>query len=153
MISKKAIAPIIAFVLLMGMAVALGAFVTIWYTRASEKQTTELIGKFGTEEECSGVGFDVAFDYDPAGCSAEIYNLGSFTIDKVKADAYYLDGSETHDMADVDIIPRTGVAIELPLSLIARLQFSPILEEKGSLTQCLNERVFVPEVPVGITCA
>ncbi len=150
MVSKKAIAPIIAFVLLMGMAVAMGAFVTIWYTRTSEKQTAELIGRFGTEEECSGVGFDIAFNYDT--CSAEVYNLGSFTIDKVKVDAYFLDGSETHDMVDIAATPKTGAAVPLPLSSISRLQFSPILEEKGRLTQCINEREFVPKLPEGITC-
>lgn len=150
MISRKAIAPIIAFVLLMGLAVTLGVFVTIWYTRASEKQTSELIGRFGTEEECSSVSFDAALDYDA--CTGEMYNLGKFTIDKIKIDTYYTDGTEKHDIADVNILPREGVSAPLPLSLIAKLQISPILEDKGELIECTNNREFVPKVPEGKSC-
>lgn len=162
MLGKKAIAPIIAFVLLMGLAVALGAFVTIWYTKASEKQTSELIGRLGTEEECSSVGFDVAFDYE--NCAAIIYNLGSFTIDKVKVDRYlssdltsaktdtWNTGRGSAICAEGGLIPKNDCAIPMnasdkcpvPNSEPRRVLFSPIIVQGKEQTLCLNERIFEP---------
>lgn len=147
---KKGISPIIAFVMLMALAVTLGAFVTVWYTKSTESQTKTMIEKFGNADECADVRFDASFDYDA--CTGTMYNLGSFTIDKIKIDTYYLDGTEKQDISEVNIPPKGTVTAILPFSLISRLQVSPILEDKGQLTVCINEREYVPEVPEGKVC-
>lgn len=150
---RKGIAPIIAFVMLMAIAVTMGVFVTIWYTRATQAQTSGMIEKLATGEECADIKFDISFDYE--NCIAAVYNLGSFKIDKIKVERYngavmksdiWETGEESPLCFEVDgrnpgLIPKNGCAIPMNSSL-TKLQFSPIIAKGKSLMQCLNNREF-----------
>ena len=152
---KKGIAPIIAFVMLMALAVSMGVFVTIWYTRSTQTQTSEMIEKLATGEECADVKFDVSFDYE--NCRAVVYNLGSFKIDKVKVERYSgaVMKSEIWDTGEDSplcyevssrlpgLVPKNGCEIPMNASL-TKLQFSPIIVKGSTLMQCLNNREFTP---------
>ncbi|HII16272.1 MAG TPA: hypothetical protein HA362_08275 [Nanoarchaeota archaeon] len=152
---KKGIAPIIAFVMLMALAVTMGAFVTIWYTRSTQSQTSEMIERLATGEECADVKFDVSFDYE--NCAAIIYNLGSFKIDKIKAERYsgavmrseiWGTGEDSELCYEVSgrlpgLIPKNGCAIPMNATL-TKLQFSPIIVKGSTMMQCLNNREFTP---------
>lgn len=147
--NRKGISPIIAFVMLMALAVTLGAFVTIWYTRSTESQTKTIIEKFGNADECADVRFDVAFDYDKTDedgvCGVVVYNLGNFNIDKLKIEKV-TEGLPESEIYDEEVIkPKSGVIVEvLTFALVSKMQFAPIISEGGALTQCLNDRIFIP---------
>ena len=165
--NKKGIGPIIAFVLLMALSVTLGAFVTIWYTKSTEGQVKTVIEKYGNADECSDVRFDVAFDYE--NCIAAVYNLGSFTIDKIKVDRYlstdltnakteiWATGKDSLICAEFNgaatgLFPKNGCGIpmntssagDVPNSNPRKLFFSPITTDGDTDTLCLNEREFTP---------
>lgn len=144
-LNKKGIGPIIAFVLLMALSVTLGAFVTIWYTKSTEGQAKTVIEKYGNADECSDVRFDVAFNYTTCN-SIRVYNLGSFNIDKLKMEILFKDASGDSVIADVNILPKQNVEAEVgPLDCISKIQFAPIIVESGTATQCINDRIFIPE--------
>ena len=144
---KKGIGPVIAFVLLMALSVTLGAFVTIWYTKSTEGQAKTVIEKYGNADECADVRFDVAFDYDMADgiCGAVVYNLGSFNIDKLKIEKITAGLPESAIFEAEAIKPKTGVLVEvINLNSVSKMQFAPIIVEGGTATQCINDRVFIP---------
>lgn len=152
---KKGIAPIIAVVMIMALAVTLGTFVTIWYTKASEAQTKTIIEKYGGVDECADVRFDVSFNYTK--CYAVIYNLGTFTIGKVKVDRYFKNGyvpqgpeiwetgRGSEICAEGGLIPKNGCAIPMNSSILSKIQFTPIITSGNSLISCVNEKEFKPE--------
>ncbi|MFA5888429.1 MAG: hypothetical protein WC852_07000 [Candidatus Nanoarchaeia archaeon] len=156
--NKKGIGPIIAFVLLMALSVTLGAFVTIWYTKSTEGQAKTVIEKYGNADECSDVKFDVAFDYnntdeDGNACGAVVYNLGSFSIDKLKVEKVTAGLPESEIFEGEVIKPKTGVIVEvLNLKSVSKMQFAPIIVESGTATQCINDRVFIPDSTLADRC-
>ena len=79
--SKKGISAIIAYVLLLGMAVALGVFVSMWYLQASEKQSTQILGSIEGGALCDEVNANFGFDY--VNCKFNIKNSGKYTIQKI----------------------------------------------------------------------
>lgn len=155
--NRKGISPIIAFVMLMALAVTLGTFVTIWYTKSTESQTKTIVEKFGNADECADVRFDVSFDYD--NCIVVVYNLGSFTIDKIQVNAFngeVLSIDEKPDTKDLECInayTETAVSglppkakCNVPMnSDITKLIIGPIIVKEGTLTLCTNDRIFTPK--------
>ncbi|MDD4878635.1 MAG: hypothetical protein PHO02_06415 [Candidatus Nanoarchaeia archaeon] len=141
---KKGIAPIIAFVMLMALAVTLGAFVTIWYTKSTESQTKTMIEKFGNVDECADVRFDVEFNYTTCK-NITVYNLGNFNIDKIKLELILMDGTPFSEVFDYLILPKENVEISIDLRDVQKFQFAPIIAEGTAVTMCLNDRVFVPD--------
>lgn len=166
--TKKGIAPIIAFIMIMALAVTIGTFVMTWYTKAAEKQTETTISKYASSEECSEVKFDVAFDYD--NCAAIIYNLGSFKIDSVKVDRLFgavmksdiwNTGWDAETCSEPlvapccisgGLVPKNGCAIPLnrsdpdripiPDLELTEMQFVPMLGKDTDIVQCLNDKVY-----------
>ncbi|MDI6737546.1 MAG: hypothetical protein QME12_03445 [Nanoarchaeota archaeon] len=148
---KKGISPIIAFVMLMALAVTLGAFVTIWYTKSTERQTKTIVEKFGSVDECADVRFDVAFDYTTCD-SIRVYNLGNFNIDKIKLELLLTDGTPFSEVYDFLIAPKGNVEIPINLQDVQKFQFAPIIAEGTAVTMCLNDRIFVPDATKMVTC-
>ena len=80
--SKKGISEIISYVLILGLAVALGAMITVWYQSTTQKQTAGIIDPVEGTSQCQDVNVNVAFDYD--NCEISVYNTGTSLINSFK---------------------------------------------------------------------
>ncbi len=78
--SKKGISAIIGYVLLLGLAVALGMFVTSWYLKSSGSQSEQVLTAVEGGLLCEEVSINMGFDYE--NCKVKVKNTGKFIITK-----------------------------------------------------------------------
>ena len=76
--NKKAATEIIAYVLLIGMAIALGTIVSIWIKSTAEKDIKDIVQPLDNDVLCN----DVSFNLNVSGCAqVKVSNRGNFRID------------------------------------------------------------------------
>lgn len=141
---KKGVSHVIEMVLLTALAVGMGAFVTIWYTQSSEKQSTELLQTYENQAECLEIKYDAAFEYE--NCRIAVYNLGMFKIDQIKADFYLNDGTTKSSILDMNIMPREGQYVELSSIGVpgdfTKAKFTPIIIKNKKKLVCPSDKEY-----------
>lgn len=108
---KKGISEIISYVLILGLAVALGAMISVWYQSTTQKQTSGIINPIEGTSQCQDVNVNVAFDYQ--NCAIAVYNTGTSLINSFKVT--YSDSNNEVNITDyhVKILPRLSNTIPL----------------------------------------
>ncbi len=121
---KKGISEIIAYVLIVSMAVTLGTIVTIWYRSTTEKQVEGILNPIEGSSQCEDVNVNVAFHYDT--CSIAVFNTGSITLDAFKVT--YSDDSGGINTSDYElkIPPRLSQELTLPTEGIDEQQVETV---------------------------
>lgn len=111
-LTKKGVSEIIAYVLIVSLAVTLGTLVTIWYKSTTEKQVETLLNPLEGSTQCEGVNVNLAFRSDT--CSVAVFNTGTTMIDSLQIT--YTDGSGGINTSkyELKIPPRLSQEITLP---------------------------------------
>ncbi|MBI4153699.1 hypothetical protein HY501_00020 [Candidatus Woesearchaeota archaeon] len=145
--SKKGISVVVGFVLMLSFAVALGAIVTTWYLKFSEKQSETIVGSAEANAECDRVNMNIglmnATTQNPAeACSIKILNTGELSIAKVKIE--YYPSATIYDPLQVDIIPRSSVNVALPSveKDFEKLYVTPIILVNEQEVICPKDTVY-----------
>ena len=148
--SKKGVSPVIAFVLMMSFAVALGAIVINWYLSASKEQSEILLGSAESSAECGQVNMNIgllnATYPNPAEqCSIKILNTGDLKIKKLKFE--YFPSGNIYDPVEVNINPRSSIVIELPVGeeSFEKMYVTPIIVSEGTETACPKDTTYSQE--------
>lgn len=151
---RKGVSPIIAAVMLITIAVGLGAFVTVWYKQSATSQATDVLATLGTSPECESVKFEVSYDY--AGCKLYVFNNGQFKIDNVSIGYFATDKSSKVSITDsalpkvkpgrcVDAIPASWLSPPQDTQkTIDKFKITPLIIRDGKAYACPNEMEFKP---------
>src|SRR3989344_677084 len=124
---KKGVSEIVAYVLIVGMAVAIGTVITVWYRSTTERQVEGILTPIEGSSQCADVNVNVAFGYDD--CSISVYNTGSALIKELKIT--YTDdsgGLNTTDYAAPSgtVPPRLSTKILLPTEGISESRINTV---------------------------
>ncbi|MBI4447480.1 hypothetical protein HY643_00720 [Candidatus Woesearchaeota archaeon] len=146
---KKGISPLIAYVILVGFAVGLGAIFTTWYMNTSQDTREQYFKEIETGIQCEDVKLNVGFNYDS--CKVEVFNTGIQVWKKVAISGSYLDSGGARQKIDEDIDgpinPKesretnalfTAEVTDLEVYVNAYVQ----LDKKT--VSCVNDRVYKP---------
>ncbi len=139
MFSKKAISPVIAWVLLVGFSVALASIVGSWYLSQSQEMTEEALTTLEGGIECNDVNINVAYTKDQNGdCMIKVSNTGSFKINMVRINdiqkGYNKNPKEYKNYTDAELCTKPQITV------------IPILEKDKKLTSCQNDRTYEQKI-------
>lgn len=154
--SKKGISEIISYVLILGLAVALGAMITIWYQSTTEKQTSGIINPIEGTSQCQDVNVNVAFDYDH--CAISVYNTGTSLINSFKITYSDSDGGVNITDYQIPIPPRLSETISLlsvegiTASSVSYISVVPIVIVNKQPYYCTGDYSFKTEEGVTFYC-
>jgi len=148
---KKGISAIVSFALLIGLAVALGTIVTVWYKAAAESQIETVLLPFANEADCGDVNINVAFDYDY--CYLKVYNSGTLKIIKYEAHSVPAQEPENPIVYDVsydgyyEVLPRqwAGNVTLNPFPNGMKVEVFPIVNVGGQDMKCNKNRLFTAQ--------
>lgn len=133
-IHKKGISPIIAWVLILGFTIALGAIVTNWYLQQSKKTTESTLGTMEGEMECNDVKINVAFTQSASGCVLKVSNTGMLRIDSIRVNnkqmSYDKNPKEYRNYSNTDICSQTKITV------------LPLIKRDKNLVACQNDRTY-----------
>lgn len=131
---KKGVSPIIAFVLLIGFGVALGAFFFQWAKQQVESSTDTATVKYASEVLCS----EVSFSSNYSSCPFSTLNIKNSGYHKIVAfEARLPSGSQQR--LSIDIPPQIISTLSLPVQIQSgeNLELIPfILSDKGEHLAC-----------------
>lgn len=138
---KKGVSPVIAYVLLISLAVGLGALVFNFYIGTTEKQTETFLDPIEGGMECDSVNINVGFDNE----NIKIYNSGMLSINKLKIDFVgleeYLEIEEEQE--DMPLLPKKDITIseDLPEDY-GGVIITPFIKTKTQIISCYNGRIY-----------
>lgn len=131
--SKRAIAPIISMVLLLGLAVALGTGVYLWQVRQTEKLGSSVVRFASGVMDCQELTFNV---YARDGCTkTTVQNTGYFSADGfvVRSFSSFGDGSE---VKEVFVKAKESDVLDLGLVNADRIEVMPVVKVEDELVGC-----------------
>lgn len=133
--SRKAIAPIISTILLLGFAVALGTGVYLWHVGQTEKLGKGVIRYASGIMDCQNLNFN-AFSSD--GCTkVMIKNSGFFDVDGfvVRSFSSFGVGSE---VKEVFVRAQGSTVFDVGLVDAEKVVVMPVVEVEGELVGCTD---------------
>ncbi|MDP2906483.1 MAG: hypothetical protein Q8O03_00935 [Nanoarchaeota archaeon] len=131
--SKKAIAPIIATVLLLGFAIALGTGVYLWQVRQTESLSKGLVRFASGILDCQNVNFNA---YSSDGCTkVSIKNSGFFDVDGfvIRSFSSFGVGGEVEE---VFVKAQGSTVLEVGLVDAEKVEVMPVVKVEGELIGC-----------------
>lgn len=131
--NKKAIAPIIATILLLGLAVTLGTSVYLWQVRQTESLSKGLVRFASGVLECDNINFNV---YAKDGCTkTTIKNSGFFDIDSfaIRSFSGFGAGSE---VKTVFVKAQESDVLDIGLINAEKIEVMPVVKVEGELVGC-----------------
>lgn len=134
--TRKAVAPIIATVLLLGFAIALGTSVYLWQARQTESLSKGMVRYASGVLECDNVNFNVNAE---EGCTkTTIKNSGFFDIDSFVVRSFSNFGAGSR-MREVFIDAQKSDVLELGLVSAERIEVTPVVKIEGELVGCKDK--------------
>jgi len=134
--SRKAITPIIATVLLLGFAVALGTSVFLWQARQTESLSKGLMRFASGVLECDNVNFNVQAEN---GCTnTNIKNSGFFNIDGFVVRSFSKFGAGSK-VREVFVKAQKSDVLKLGLVSADKIEVIPVVKVKGELVGCKDK--------------
>lgn len=121
---KKGISELIAFVLLIGLAVTLGVFVSRWSLQQAQKSTTGIEEMVMGDVQCSDVAIQGICD----GSNVKIKNRGTLTIQ------YLLKGNEKTKYCEEKLKPNSECP-PIPAGI-----YTPIIKIDDKLVYCSSQK-------------
>lgn len=148
---KKGVSPIIAYVLLVGFAVALAAFFTTWYLKTSGATSQQQFEELEAQMLCEDAKINVGFTED---CKIKVFNTGTQVFEKVLISGSYKDaagGSQSiseeipgpinpTESASTTVLSAFSTATDIEVYANAQIK----LEKKTAI--CVNERTYKPAI-------
>ena len=128
---KKGISPLIAWILILGLTVAIASIVSIWYTQKAKSMSEETFSGFETGVECSEANYNVLFDEN---CNAAIINTGHLKIVKIK-----LSTDKGEEEYDLNLLPRKKSETLGQFEEISAVLY---IQPEGKLLACPKEQVY-----------
>ncbi len=139
---KKGISPVIAWILILGISVALGSIVTNWYLSKTETITESTLSTLEGGIECNDVNVNVAYTKISGNCIIKVSNTGQFKIDYVKINtfqkAYGKNPKEYKNFTATDF---TAKEIPNPCTL-TDLTVIPVIQRDKHQASCPNDRIY-----------
>lgn len=137
MYNKKGVSPIIAWILILGLSISLGVFVTEWYLKSSKTMTENTLSTLEGGIECNDVNVNVAFTKHGNDCIIKIANTGQLKIDSVKINNaqkdYGKNPKEYKNFTTTDIPD---------LCTTTNIVVIPILKTENNLINCPNDKIY-----------
>jgi len=128
---KKGISPLIAWILILGLTVAIASIVSIWYTQKAKSMSEETFSGFETGVECSEANYNVIFDEN---CNAVIINTGHLKIVKIK-----LSTDKGDKEYDLNLLPRKKSETLGQFEEISAVLY---IQPEDKLLACPKEQVY-----------
>lgn len=113
MYNKKGISEVIAYVLMVALAVALGTFIAVWYKSTVQTQVSGILNPIEGSSQCDEINVNLVFNY--ATCGITVYNTGTLNIDALKITYSDNAGGLNNSNYEVKIPPRLNQPIDLPI--------------------------------------
>lgn len=146
MFHKKGISPVIAWVLILGFTIALGAIVTNWYLQQSKKTTESTLGTMEGEMECNEIRINVAFTQPQptsGNCILKVSNTGMLKIDSIRINSiqksYDKNPKEYRNYSSSDITDLCGAAYQ-------KITVLPLIKKDKTLVACQNDRTYEKKI-------
>lgn len=149
---KKGITPAIAWVLMIGLGVALGTFVVSWSLRHTETITGEQLDAVEGGIECNDVNVLVSFGKDLVDnkCNITIHNSGMKAIDQIDMSYKYYSVTEvTSPAAPIELAspikPREKVTKKFDFTGdLLSVQLTPYVKVGEKKFICRNDKAYAP---------
>lgn len=134
--SKKAIAPIISFVLLLGFAVALGTGVFLWQARQTERLGESVIRYASGVMDCQELNFNVR---SRDGCtSIFVSNSGFFNIDGFVIRSFSSLGMGS-EVEEAFVKAQGSDTLNVGLVDAEKVEVMPVVKLEGELVGCQDK--------------
>ncbi|HLC37758.1 MAG TPA: hypothetical protein VJJ53_03190 [Candidatus Nanoarchaeia archaeon] len=142
---KKGVSPLIAWVLIIGLSLALAVVVGNFMKESAEETAESLIKDIEGGAVCNKLNINA----EPLECNKAskkiklaLTNRGFLAIDKVRVRLFYSDntlGNEIVNFNNVPLLPDDNVEIEVPIKeeTLIKLQVVPIRAEFG----CVDKKI------------
>ena len=142
---KKGVSPLIAWVLIIGLSIALAIVVGNFMKESAEETAESLIKDIEGGAVCNKLNINA----EPLECNKAskkiklaLSNRGFLAIDKVRVRLFYSDntlGNEIVNLNNVPLLPEDSIDIEVPTTgeTLIKLQIVPIREEFG----CADKKI------------
>lgn len=153
--NKSAVSPVIAYVLLIGLAIALAMIVTVWSKQSATEQVETIVAPTAGAAECESVSINMVFN-----CTAldsvpklMLYNSGSLKIAKVEIYTNPAPKSGNPLKYDAEMMPKAWAEIDPPIiSAVPEIrngmkaEVFPIISMGLENFKCQKNRVFESKV-------
>ncbi|MEA3378541.1 MAG: archaellin/type IV pilin N-terminal domain-containing protein [Nanoarchaeota archaeon] len=140
MMNKKGVSPVIAFILLLSLAVTLGLLITYWSKESAETQVDTILTPISNAAECEQINININ-NYDT--CLLKIYNAGTRTIEQLEINVLPLIPENPNPIVIQEpILPQTWMETNLQLKTGSNVEIFPFLMLEGKLVKCQKNKVF-----------
>lgn len=157
---KKAISPIIATILLLGLAIVLAITIFLWQTRQVEELSESAVNFVEGGMQCENV-FINALITDQNTCTVKVFNDGLWNIEKLNIQKLY-NAAPANLLKDVTLEPKSKsqskdkYTTTINTGYCGEVQLVPIIKIKESLAACKNKIITVNcppcQGPEGTAC-
>lgn len=153
--NKKAVSPVIAYVLLIGMAIALATIVTVWMKQSAKSQVENVITPTAGAAECESVNINLIFNCTTLDSVPKLmlYNSGSLKITKVEIYTIPAPKSGNPTKYDAEMMPKAWAEIDPPIINVVpeirngmKAEVFPIISMGLENFKCQKNRVFESKV-------
>ncbi len=134
---KKAISPIIAWILILGLAVSLAALVYTWYTDQTETMSETILEDIAGSVYCEDVEYDLIVDGD-----LTLVNTGQRTFTKLKVTFVMLDDSITQEKYEGSWAPQSLINLNQDPTQVLTVQVIPFITVENVEYSCASDRIF-----------
>ncbi|MCG2718426.1 MAG: hypothetical protein L6408_06300 [Nanoarchaeota archaeon] len=134
---KKAVAPIISLILLLGLAVGLATAISLWQFEQTENLGSSMVRFASGVMECNEINFNV---YAKDGCTkTTIKNGGYFNVDGFVVRSFSNFGAGSKVREDFFVKAQESDTLEIGLINADRIEVTPIIEVEGELVGCKDK--------------
>ncbi len=134
--SKRGMAEIVSWILLIGLSVAIATMVTVWTKQQATKTTEFIIQDVEGDIQCADVSFK-AFIVTPPCDDINISNTGYHKI--VKVSARHQFGTQEFQ---VDLLPQTDSKV-LNINIPSKVDIIPIIQSSKGLIGCADRKLVI----------
>ncbi len=157
--NKRAVSPVVGYVLLIGMAIALASIVTVWMKQSAKSQVENVITPAAGAAECESVNINLIFncsivDGSPAR-KLMLYNSGSLKITEVEIYTNPEPSAGNPTRYEMEMMPKTWAEIDPPaignppaVKIVSgmKAELFPIISMGLENFKCQKNRVFESKV-------
>lgn len=138
--TKKGMSDIVAWVLLIGLSVALAAIVTVWTKQQVSKTTEFIIEDVEGDIQCADVSFK-AFIANPPCSGINISNTGYHKIIRVSLRTQFMNQPQ---QVDVNLLPQTdSKVLNINVPTQGGVDIIPIIQSSKGLIGCADRKLVI----------
>ena len=143
--NKRAVSPVIAYVLLIGMAIGLAAIVVTWSRQSAQSQVEAVITPTAGAAECESVNINLIFN-----CTTKrlmLYNSGSLKITRVEIYTNPSLASGNPIKYNAEMMPKVWAEIDVErITSGMKAEVFPVISMGLEDFKCQKNRMFESKV-------